>query len=277
MSKDSKLVGAQSSLSSSSGWDIGGAIYLLRKELDISQKDFSKALGVSAAHISGIESGNKQPSVQLAQLILEKFEVRQEWFDSGAGEMFLPGRGKPKPFLKKYFPTPESRAVLGAIFLAPFMPVAAAGLALGAGASEIASRLQKYRSSTDSSVVRGSNTGASEVVSRMCKYSGTNTYEELAKKLGVRVATISDWKKKNKIPDKYIEKVAKDAGIPAEVISHPVRDFDELGHIALDVVWEILEKDRQERISKDRLSEILTLGVIAKLKPLTDEVPESQV
>lgn len=60
-----------------------------RKRLHYSQKEYSKELGISQSHISGIENGKDNPSISLIKLACLKFGINEEWLLSGIGEMFV--------------------------------------------------------------------------------------------------------------------------------------------------------------------------------------------
>lgn len=61
----------------------------LRKDRGLNQEDLSKALKVSRQTISAIENGKYNPSLNLAFLISEFFELRIE-------EIFFPDKGGKK-------------------------------------------------------------------------------------------------------------------------------------------------------------------------------------
>lgn len=57
----------------------------IRVHLDVSQLNFSKALGISAAHVSRIETGTAAPSEQLLKLICATWGVEENWLRDGKG------------------------------------------------------------------------------------------------------------------------------------------------------------------------------------------------
>ena len=60
----------------------------IRKALNISQADFGKALGVTAAAISRIESGERGITEQMTLSISREFNVNEKWLRTGEGEIF---------------------------------------------------------------------------------------------------------------------------------------------------------------------------------------------
>jgi transcriptional regulator with XRE-family HTH domain len=60
----------------------------LRKALNLSQNAFGKRLGVTAAGISKIESGNRNLTEQMQLMISNEFQVNENWLRYGDGEMF---------------------------------------------------------------------------------------------------------------------------------------------------------------------------------------------
>jgi transcriptional regulator with XRE-family HTH domain len=67
---------------------IGERVKELRNSLKLTQAGFGKRVGVSAAHISKIESGKDFPSRSLAKVICKTFDVNEEWLINGEGSMF---------------------------------------------------------------------------------------------------------------------------------------------------------------------------------------------
>ena len=57
--------------------NIGGAIKLLRKKKEITQKDFCDKVGISQASLSQIESGKKRPKVKTLENICSNLNVTQ--------------------------------------------------------------------------------------------------------------------------------------------------------------------------------------------------------
>lgn len=60
----------------------------LRKELNLTQQEFSEALGVGRGVISMYESGNNKPSEAVLNLICRQYHVNKDWLRTGEGEMF---------------------------------------------------------------------------------------------------------------------------------------------------------------------------------------------
>ncbi len=67
---------------------IGDRIKRLRKELDLTQMEFSKRLLISQSYLSGIEKGNETPTDKLQKLICLEFGVNQQWLSEDKGSMF---------------------------------------------------------------------------------------------------------------------------------------------------------------------------------------------
>lgn len=62
----------------------------LRKELNLSQTDFGKELGVSRDVIKNIEYMKTEPKPLLIQQICKTYNVNPEWLETGEGDMFAP-------------------------------------------------------------------------------------------------------------------------------------------------------------------------------------------
>ena len=62
----------------------------LRKELELTQQEFSEKIGVSRSNIGKYESGISEPSTAVISLICKEFNVNEDWLRNGNGDMFLP-------------------------------------------------------------------------------------------------------------------------------------------------------------------------------------------
>ena len=60
---------------------------LLRKELQLSQEEFGKRLGVGKSAISYLESGRSSLTDQMIKLICKEFSINEDWIRTGKGEM----------------------------------------------------------------------------------------------------------------------------------------------------------------------------------------------
>lgn len=63
-------------------------VKMLRKELDMTMDRFGEKLGVKKSTISGIESGARGLTSQMATAICREFGVSMEWLQEGTGPMF---------------------------------------------------------------------------------------------------------------------------------------------------------------------------------------------
>lgn len=63
-------------------------IKMLRKELNLTQEEFSTKIGLSRNFIAQIETGTKKPSDRTISDICREFNVNEEWLRTGSGEMF---------------------------------------------------------------------------------------------------------------------------------------------------------------------------------------------
>lgn len=66
----------------------GDRLKLLRKALNLSQKEFADRLGIRNATISNYEIGRNEPVDSVYRLIVREFRVNEAWLRSGEGEMF---------------------------------------------------------------------------------------------------------------------------------------------------------------------------------------------
>lgn len=61
----------------------------LRKEINISQEEFGKRIGIGKTSVSKIETGENSPSEQTIMLMCREFNVNEEWLRNGKGDMFI--------------------------------------------------------------------------------------------------------------------------------------------------------------------------------------------
>jgi transcriptional regulator with XRE-family HTH domain len=70
--------------------EIGSRILGVRKKLNLLQKDFAKAMEISNASLSEIESGHAKPRFELIFNITKKFEININYLLHGEGEILMP-------------------------------------------------------------------------------------------------------------------------------------------------------------------------------------------
>jgi transcriptional regulator with XRE-family HTH domain len=70
--------------------EIGERIQGVRKNLNLLQKDFAKALDISNASLSEIESGNAKPRFELIYNITKKYKINIHYLLHGEGEISMP-------------------------------------------------------------------------------------------------------------------------------------------------------------------------------------------
>lgn len=98
---------------------INERIKALRKELGLTQKDFSEKIGIKRNTLSYIESGNSTVTDSNIKLICEKFNINETWLRTGEGEKerrddntllkkFLEhGNSKDKAFIEVFLSMPD--------------------------------------------------------------------------------------------------------------------------------------------------------------------------
>ncbi len=81
--------------------DVGHRIKLIRKVLDLRQKDFADSIGLSFSYLSEIEKGTKsKPQVNVFYKISEAYNVSLDYLFHGRGDMFV----DEKPGTAEHFP-----------------------------------------------------------------------------------------------------------------------------------------------------------------------------
>jgi transcriptional regulator with XRE-family HTH domain len=59
-----------------------------RKALNISQKDFAKAICVSNTYLADVENGARKANGRIIKLASVIFGIREDWLKTGGGDMF---------------------------------------------------------------------------------------------------------------------------------------------------------------------------------------------
>lgn len=62
----------------------------LRKDLDLTQREFGERIGIKGNTIANYELGRNEPIDAVISLICREFNVNEEWIRDGTGEMFKP-------------------------------------------------------------------------------------------------------------------------------------------------------------------------------------------
>ena len=70
--------------------EIGLRIQMVRKKLNLLQKDFARSLDISNASLSEMEAGNAKPRFELIYNITKKYNVNLNYLLHGEGEIFMP-------------------------------------------------------------------------------------------------------------------------------------------------------------------------------------------
>lgn len=84
----------------------------LRRDLDLTQKQFAEKLGIRQNTVATYELGRIAPSDSVIKLICNEFNVREEWLREGFGEMFEEGQGSLSSELKERFRLSDGAALL---------------------------------------------------------------------------------------------------------------------------------------------------------------------
>lgn len=72
-----------------SSLSIEDRILLIREKKELSQEEFGERIGVTKSTISLIERKLRNPSERVLRDICREFNVNEEWFRTGEGEMFV--------------------------------------------------------------------------------------------------------------------------------------------------------------------------------------------
>lgn len=70
--------------------EIGIRIQMVRKTLNLLQKDFARSLDISNASLSEMEAGNAKPRFELLYNITKRYNINLNYLLHGEGEIFMP-------------------------------------------------------------------------------------------------------------------------------------------------------------------------------------------
>ena len=70
--------------------EIGLRIQIVRKKLNLLQKDFASSLDISNASLSEMEAGNAKPRFELIYNITKRYNVNLNYLLHGVGDIFMP-------------------------------------------------------------------------------------------------------------------------------------------------------------------------------------------
>lgn len=62
-------------------------VKIVRKKQEMTMETFGSILGVTRTAISNIESGNRNVTDQMRKSICREFNISEEWFKTGQGDM----------------------------------------------------------------------------------------------------------------------------------------------------------------------------------------------
>lgn len=210
-------------------WTIQKAFGAARKELGLTLAEFSERIKVSPGHLSLVETGKKQPSEMMVELTIRVYCLNRDWVETGKGEIFY--RREQVPL------SPEAKILLGSLALMFFMPAASVGLAIGVGVSEI--------------------------VKKMCAAYKVQNATELARKFfKINRATITHWEKQDSIPAKYLQKAAKDTGVP---VSHFTTNDQALARLTDHLLSSVEEIIKENNCAKHPDREEIRADLIRKV------------
>jgi transcriptional regulator with XRE-family HTH domain len=83
------------------------------KAENISSSKFADEIGVQRSSISHIIAGRNNPSLELIQKMLNRFDkINPDWLILGKGEMYRPGKGIPSLFDQGFAETPVTNQIL---------------------------------------------------------------------------------------------------------------------------------------------------------------------
>lgn len=83
------------------------------KAENIASSKFADEIGVQRSSISHIIAGRNNPSLELIQKMLNRFDkINPDWLILGKGDMYRPGKGIPSLFDQGFVETPVTNQIL---------------------------------------------------------------------------------------------------------------------------------------------------------------------
>ena len=67
---------------------INDRLKIVRKSLNVSQREFSKRIFISQSLYADIEKGNIEPKERFLRLISSQYNVNLDWIKTGKGDMY---------------------------------------------------------------------------------------------------------------------------------------------------------------------------------------------
>ena len=61
---------------------------LVRKKLQLTQREFAEKISVATGFIASMELGDRKVNIRIMKLISSSFNVNLQWLETGQGEMF---------------------------------------------------------------------------------------------------------------------------------------------------------------------------------------------
>ena len=86
-------------------------LFVVRKILGFNQGDFARKLETTQGHISNMENGRREISVEIALILNELFSISVEWLLMGRGEMRKPVTST-QDFTEKKSDTLDSESIM---------------------------------------------------------------------------------------------------------------------------------------------------------------------
>lgn len=77
---------------------LNNRIHILRKTLDLSQKEFAEKIGLKQNAVRYLEKSDSKITEQNIKAICYQFSVNEQWLRTGIGEMFAENEKKQKEF-----------------------------------------------------------------------------------------------------------------------------------------------------------------------------------
>lgn len=82
--------------------EIGKRLLIVRKNLNLTQAEFSLPLGVNRGYIATLETSDKEPSETLLKLISYEYGISYTWLRTGEGEMYNSADTTLKNIMSRY-------------------------------------------------------------------------------------------------------------------------------------------------------------------------------
>lgn len=195
----------------------------------------AELMGVTSKYYAALERGTKQPSEMFLRFFSGLFDLEIDQMLRLAGI----DRKKTDSYSKAY--KAAGSLIIGLSFASPMFPLAASGLMAGVGAATILTRLTQA-------------------------FDAKNDKDLAESHLGIAPCTVSNWRARETVPEKYVRKAAEVTGKPIEWFYTTDINTDMTLLVDLVTTFETMLLETGKTISPQKKGEVISLLYLRTIK-----------